>query len=125
MRLLLDTNALIWTLRNDPTLNSQARESIHDQSNEVFVSVASVWEISIKRSTGKLDAPDDLVSQIEGTRFVRLPITFEHADRAGRLPLHHRDPFDRMLVAQAQVEDLVMVTRDRDIARYEVETLRA
>ena len=80
------------------------------------MSVASVWEISIKRSTGKLDAPDDLVSQIEGTRFVRLPITFEHADRAGRLPLHHRDPFDRMLVAQAQVEDLVMVTRDRDIS---------
>ena len=85
--------------------------------------MASVWKISIKHSTGKLDAPDDLAAQIERARFVRLSITFEHADRAGMLPLHHRDPFDRMLVAQAQVEGLVLVTRDRHIPRYEVATM--
>ena len=125
MRLLLDTNALLWWARDDPTLNIRALEAINDPANEVFVSVASVWEISIKRSTGKLDAPDDLVTQIERSHFVRLPITFGHADLAGRLPPHHRDPFDRMLVAQAQVEDLVLVTRDRFIPRYEVETMTA
>ena len=125
MRLLLDTNALIWGLRNDPTLNSQAREAMHDPSNEVFVSVASAWEIAIKSSTGKLEAPDNLAEQIEGAGFMQLLATFEHAELAGRLPLHHRDPFDRMLVAQAQVEDLVLVTRDGDIARYEVDVMVA
>ena len=125
MRLLLDTNALIWALRNDPTLNSQAREAMHDPSNEVFVSVASAWEIAIKSSTGKLESPDNLAEQIEGAGFIQLLITFEHAERAARLPLYHRDPFDRMLVAQAQIEDLILVTRDHDVLRYEVETLTA
>lgn len=125
MRLLLDTNALLWWARDDPTLNRQALEAINNPDNEVFVSVVSVWEISIKRSTGKLDSPDDLVAQIERSHFIRLPNTFGHAELAGRLPLHHRDPFDRMLVAQAQAEDLILVTRDRDVQRYEVETLTA
>ena len=98
---------------------------MHDPSNEVFVSVASAWEISIKGSTGKLEAPDNLAEQIEGAGFIQLLVTFEHAELAGRLPMHHRDPFDRMLVAQAQVEDLVLATRDRNMARYGVEVMEA
>ena len=123
MRLLLDTNALIWTLRNDPTMDAQAREAIDDPDNEVFVSVVSVWEISIKRFQGKLDVPVNFVERIRNANYTPLLANFDHADLAGRLPLHHRDPFDRMLVAQAQIEDLVMVTRDRFIPRYAVETL--
>ena len=125
MRLLLDTNALIWTLRNDPTLDAQAREAIDDPDNEVFVSAVSVWEISIKRSMGKLDVPMDFVERIRNADYIRLLVNFEHAELAGRLPMHHRDPFDRMLVAQAQVEDLVLATRDRNMARYGVEVMEA
>ena len=125
MHLLLDTHGLIWTLRNDPTIGTQAREAIGDPDNEVFVSVVSVWEISIKRAMGRLDVPADIVERIRNADFVPLPADFDHAELAGRLPLHHRDPFDRMLVAQAQVENLILVTRDRNILRYEVETLTA
>ena len=125
MRLLLDTNALIWTLRNDPTLGARAREAIDDPDNEVFVSAVSVWEISIKRSMGKLDVPMDFVERIRNADYIRLLVNFEHAELAGRLPMHHRDPFDRMLVAQAQVEELVLATRDRNMARYGVEVMEA
>ena len=125
MRLLLDTNALIWTLRNDPTLNSQAREAINDPGNEVFVSVVSVWEIAIKRYMGRLDVPANFVERIRNADYIPLLANFDHAELAGMLPLHHRDPFDRMLVAQAQVEDLVLVTRDRNMAQYGVATMPA
>ena len=125
MRLLLDTNALLWLIEDDPTLSASAREAIDDPSNEIFVSVASAWEIAIKSSTGKLDAPDNLAEQIESAGFIQLLVTFDHTEQVGRLPPHHRDPFDRMLVAQAQVEDLVLVTRDRFIPRYAVETMTA
>ena len=124
-RLLLDTHTLLWWIQDDPALDTQTRESINDPNNEIFVSAASIWEISIKRSRGRLESPRDLDAQIDRARFVRLSITFDHAELAGRLSLHHRDPFDRMLVAQAQVEDLTLVTRDRDIQRYGVQTLKA
>ena len=125
MRLLLDTNALLWWIEDDPTLSASVREAIDDRSNEVFVSVASAWEIAIKSSTGKLEAPENLAGQIERAGFIQLLVNFEHAELAGRLPMHHRDPFDRMLVAQAQVEDLVLATRDRNMARYGVEVMEA
>ena len=125
MRLLLDTNALLWWIEDDPTLSASAREAIDDQRNEVFVSVASAWEIAIKNSTGKLDAPDNLLALIDREGFIPLLANFEHAERAGGLPLYHRDPFDRMLVAQAEVEDLVLVTRDRNMALYGVEVMVA
>ena len=125
MRLLLDTHALLWWIQDDPTLDARAREAINDPNNEVFVSAASIWEISIKSSRGRLEAPDDLDIQIDRARFVRLLINFEHAESVGGLPPYHRDPFDRMLVAQAQVEDLVLVTRDRDMRRYGVEVMGA
>ena len=125
MRLLLDTHTLLWLISDNPEVSPNVREAVNDPDNEVFVSVASVWEISIKRSRGRLDAPENLVEQLKDSDYTTLLVNLDHADLAGRLPMHHRDPFDRMLVAQAQVEDLVMVTRDRFIPRYEVETLTA
>lgn len=124
-RLLLDTHTLLWAIQDDPRLDAEARLAIADRSNEVYVSSASVWEISIKRSQGRLEAPDNLVATIAQTEFTELSINHIHAKLAGELPLHHRDPFDRMLVAQAQVEDLVLVTRDPHIMNYDVPTLLA
>ena len=124
-RLLLDTHTLLWAIQDDPRLDTEARLAIADRSNEVYVSSASIWEISIKRAQGRLEAPDNLVATIAQTEFTELPISHIHGKLAGELPLHHRDPFDRMLVAQAKVEGLVLVTRDPHIMQYDVQTLMA
>jgi PIN domain nuclease of toxin-antitoxin system len=125
VRLLLDTHALLWWLADEPTLSNAARTSIANEDSIVFVSAASVWEMSIKRQLGKLDAPTDLAEQIDRHRFDALPITIAHALEAGSLPPHHDDPFDRMLIAQAIAEHLTIVTRDSRFARYEVPILAA
>ena len=125
MNLLLDTHTLIWALADSPELTPAAREASVDGNNLVFVSAASVWEISITRALGKLSAPDTLLEEIERHRFTPLEIELEHADRAGRLPPIHLDPFDRMLVAQAQSEQLTLVTRDSEIQKYAVHCLGA
>lgn len=125
MNLLLDTHTLIWVLEDDPDLSAQARAAIIDGNNIVFVSAVSAWEISIKKALGKLDAPDTLLEEIERLRFTPLDITLEHADRAGKLPPLHMDPFDRMLIAQAQSDQLMLVTRDSDIQKYQVQCLVA
>ena len=125
MNLLLDTHTLIWTLADNPELAAAAREAIVDGNNIVFVSAVSVWEISIKRALGKLDAPDTLLEEIERHRFTPLEIALAHADRAGKLPPIHLDPFDRMLIAQAQSEQLTLVTRDAEIQKYAVHCLMA
>jgi PIN domain nuclease of toxin-antitoxin system len=122
---LLDTHALIWWIENDRTLSLRARAAIADPDSGVFVSAASVWEISIKETSGKLGAPPDLEAQIERHQFDGLAITFAHARAAGSLPRHHDDPFDRMLVAQAIAEGLTIITRDPRIASYGVRTLTA
>jgi len=128
-RLLLDTHAFLWWMTADPRLAEAARDQIEDGETYVAISAAVIWEISIKRARGKLDAPPGLEEQLgahlETQGFAPLPIRLEHAFRAGALPPHHRDPFDRMLVAQAQLEGLTIVTRDRNIPRYEVPTLAA
>jgi PIN domain nuclease of toxin-antitoxin system len=123
MRLLLDAHALIWWLADDPSLGPGARSLIADAENDVFVSAATVWEISIKRSLGKLDAPDDLVDALDDAGFAEAVITAIDADRAGRLDAHHRDPFDRMLVAQAERLDALLVTRDPIFERYGTRTV--
>jgi len=126
VRLLLDTHVLLWYLAEDaPRLVPQARLAIDSAENIVLVSAVSVWEIAIKRTLGKLDAPPNLREAMEASRFEALPITFEHAEAAGALPRHHDDPFDRMLVAQAQVEGLTLVTHDEKLACYEVALMRA
>ena len=121
--LLLDTHALLWVLDDSPELNERARRAIINPRNQVFVSAASVWEIAIKSALGKVTAPDDLLVAIEETGFTELGIKSSHAVQAGRLPLHHRDPFDRMLVAQAQAQGLTIVTRDANILLYGVSTI--
>lgn len=125
MNYLLDTHTLIWWIENDPGLSRTAREVIADPASGVFVSAVSVWEISIKMNLGKLRIPDDLLDQIARHQFAGLHITLEHAYAAGALPRHHDDPFDRMLVAQARLEGLQIVTRDPRIALYGVPTLAA
>lgn len=120
--LLLDTQVLLWALGDIESLSPAARDALSDGSVPAYVSAASIWEISIKCSTGKLKAPDDLLERIADT-FDELQIGHEHARRAGALPPHHRDPFDRMLVAQAQSEGLTIVTRDDQIAAYDVPVL--
>ena len=124
-RLLLDTHAVLWSLSAPDKLIRTARTALEDAGNEVFVSVVSGWEIAIKRALGKLHAPDDLEAGIRRQGFVPLLMTFHHAELAGALPPHHADPFDRMLVAQAQAEGLVLVTRDARMALYGVRTMEA
>jgi PIN domain nuclease of toxin-antitoxin system len=122
VRLLLDTHALLWWLADDPRLGAETREAVAD-SEVVLVSTASAWEIALKKGLGKLTAPDDLPSQLVRHQFTVLPIHLSHTVRYGDLPLIHRDPFDRMLVAQAQVEGLTIVSGDPAIAAYDVDVL--
>jgi len=123
--LLLDAHTLLWWLADDRTLTKPARDAIADPSSTVYVSAATAWEVSIKSALGKLSAPDDLERQIRDGGLTDLPVTVGDAVIAGALPRHHADPFDRMLVAQAQRRGLTIVTRDPAIRRYGVPTLAA
>jgi PIN domain nuclease of toxin-antitoxin system len=125
LRLLLDTHALLWWLADPDELGDEARSAIVDPVHDVFVSAASTWEIAIKGARGKLRVPDDLADRIAFSSFAELPVTIGHSIEAGGLPRHHADPFDRMLVAQARVEGLTVVTRDRALTLYDVATLAA
>ena len=125
MRLLLDTHALLWALAEPERLSEAVRRAISEGGNEVLVSAASAWEVAIKREAGKLRAPDDLVEVVEETGFTWIAISPRHALLAGSLPAHHRDPFDRMLVAQARTESLTLVTYDERLGRYGVDILPA
>ena len=124
MRLLVDSHALIWAVGRPTELSASARQALQ-ASNDRFVSVASMWEIAIKVSLGKLSLPDDLTAALDTIAAVALPITPAHIDRVQRLPFHHRDPFDRMLVAQAMEEGMTIVTRDRRLGAYGVPVLTA
>src|SRR5262245_50050690 len=125
MMLLLDSHALLWAITDDPRLRPEARDSIRSPLNDVLVSAATVWELAIKRVLGRLEAPDDMVGVMERTGFSGLPITLADAEAAAGLPLHHADPFDRMLVAQARRVGAIVVTRDPAFALYGIETLPA
>ena len=120
VRVLLDTHALIWALERSPKLSKVARGVIEDGSNEILVSAASAWEIAINKALGRLEVPDDLIEAVDEAGFVRRPLGFAEAKRLESLPPHHDDPFDRMLVAHALEEGAAIVTRDRQIARYQV-----
>lgn len=125
MKLLLDTHVLLWWLNNDKPFSKDAVLLIQDSSNMVFVSAATAWEISIKKALGKLEAPDDLEDALQANGFLPLPISVSHALLAGQLPQHHDDPFDRLLVAQSILEDLILVTRDQKQMLYDVRTITA
>jgi PIN domain nuclease of toxin-antitoxin system len=119
VRLLLDTHILLWALSDDRRLAKSTRELLVSPANEIFVSAASLWEIGIKASLGRIDIEvDNLEAAIADARFEPLPINFSHAAVAGKLPVIHRDPFDRMLIAQAGIEGLRIVTHDRIFERY-------
>ena len=125
MILLLDAHALLWWLDDDPGLSAPVRRSLEDPANEVLASAASLWELEIKRVVGRLDAPADLLATLDESDIGTLSLTGSDAIAAARLPLHHRDPFDRMVIAQAQRVDAVVVTRDRAFADYDVKVLTA
>ena len=122
MLFLLDTHALLWWLADSPSLPDSARERIANPDHDVYVSAVSAWEIAIKRELGKLRAPLELVQVIHEEGFTELPIRLHHGEQAARLPPIHRDPFDRMLVAQAATHNMTIITRDESIARYDVKT---
>lgn len=124
MRLLLDTHVLLWWLADDPRLPSRVRGRVEGAA-QVLVSAMTVWEIEIKRALGRLDAPDDLVELLPSQGMGLLPLTAVHAVAAARLPRHHEDPFDRALVACAQVDGLRLVTADATVLAYDVAALDA
>ena len=124
MSLLLDTHIALWAITGAATLSEEFLDRLrHDP--DIYLSPVSLWEITIKQATGKLAGPADLAEQVRDMGFRQLPVTYAHAIAAGRLPPHHRDPFDRMLVAQAATEALTLVSRDESIALYDIDILKA
>jgi PIN domain nuclease of toxin-antitoxin system len=120
VRLLLDTQALLALLSSDFPLSPGARAAIEQPDATVICSTVSVWEIAIKRSIGKLEAPDDVIERVDQAGARMLTITPQHAHATGELPLHHRDPFDRLLIAQARLEGCAIVTGDSAFGAYDV-----
>jgi len=127
MRILLDTHVLLWWLSGEEALSAAARSAIADADNETFVSAASAWEISIKYKQGRLPTAANFVADLDEAiarhGFSAVPITVHHGNRAGALPLHHKDPFDRMLIAQALAESLTLVSNERLFDNYGVARL--
>ncbi|MEX1171429.1 MAG: type II toxin-antitoxin system VapC family toxin [Chloroflexota bacterium] len=127
MRVLLDTHAFLWWNADDDRLSAEARAIIRDGRTEVLVSVASIWEVATKVAKGRLDIPDEVgryvADRLDRNRWLSLPIDVDHVARAAALPLIHLDPFDRMLVAQAQLEGIPILTKDALLTRYDVETI--
>ncbi len=125
MNLLLDTCVLLWWFDDPTLLSEQALTAIKDQDNKIIVSVVSAWEIAIKKALGKLESPENLKEMITDSEFELIPINYEHAWQVKDLPPHHRDPFDRLLVSQATIENLTLVTRDPKLKPYNVPILEA
>jgi len=121
VRVLLDTHVLLWAVLNDPRLTAAQAKAISE--GEIYLSSASIWEIGIKRAIGKLDVPDDLFEIAVDAGCRPLPISWTHAEAAAALPLHHTDPFDRMLVAQARCEGLRLASSDTKLEAYDVDLL--
>jgi PIN domain nuclease of toxin-antitoxin system len=127
MKYLLDTHTFLWWNLDDPQLSEQARETIANGENEIFISAASAWEIAIKAAKGRLVLPEEpaqyLAARISQYHFQALPVQISHAVRVYDLPDHHTDPFDRLLIAQWQMESLQLISKDEDIRRYDVEVI--
>ncbi|MCB5166254.1 type II toxin-antitoxin system VapC family toxin [Streptomyces bambusae] len=122
MKLLADTHVVVWWLMDSPELSAETKDLL-DTEELAYVSAVTPWELAVKQAIGKLDGPADLPERVRDCQLKALPVTGLHGTRAGRLPPHHRDPFDRILVAQAQTEGLTLVTRDKFIPLYDVPVL--
>lgn len=123
---LLDTNALLWAMENKDLLPEPAREAIIDGENDVYVSIASLWEISIKLSINKLDLTktlDEIIQEMDRQGMFVLPVSLGAIRKVRNMPFHHRDPFDRLIIAQAQADDLTVITKDETFEEYEVKLL--
>jgi PIN domain nuclease of toxin-antitoxin system len=119
MKLLLDTHILLWALADDPRLRPQVRDILNEE-NSLLISAATIWEISIKRALGKLTLTGDAMQFARQAGCVPLPITWDHAEATGNLPPHHADPFDRLLIAQADIENAILVSEDAMFRKYDV-----
>lgn len=122
---LLDTHAMLWWLDNPSQLTREARNAVSDGLNNVWLSSAAVWEMSIEKALGRLHLPSNLTDVLKQDRIDILPIQLSHALAVADLPTHHHDPFDRMQIVQAQIEELVLITRDVQMQRYDVKVLEA
>jgi len=125
LRLLLDTHVVLWALNDPERLSTRARTAIEAEENDVFVSVVSPWELAIKKSRRRSNPPDGLELEMDRRRFALLPVHLRHTQAIVSWPRHHRDPFDRMLIAQAIVDGLTIVTADRKLTSYRVSLLPA
>ncbi|HEU5064241.1 MAG TPA: type II toxin-antitoxin system VapC family toxin [Solirubrobacterales bacterium] len=124
MTLLLDTHVVLWWMAGEQDrIGEKARRAIAKGEDPVLISAVVIWEVAIKRQLDKLEAPNDLLDQLEQAGVDLLPVTPRHADRVGTLPLHHRDPFDRLLIAQAEIENLILVTADDELRRYGIKVI--
>ena len=127
MKILLDTHVFLWWIMDDESLSPVARRTISNAENELYFSAASAWEIAIKAGLGRIKLPSEIGTFIPGqlaeNSIIGLPVQIGHALRVSKLPQHHRDPFDRVLVAQAQVEKMPILTSDAEISKYDVEVI--
>ena len=125
MKYLLDTHSLLWTIFEPEKLSAEAQEIILDRDNIIFISLISLWEISIKQNIGRLDIPEEFFEVVTKGGFEILSLNMLQIEQYRMLPLYHRDPFDRMLVIQAQLQKLILITRDSEISQYDVEIVKA
>lgn len=127
MKYLLDTHTFLWWNMDDTQLSPLAREIISDGDNEIFLSAATAWEIAIKTARGRLELPEDPTRYVSNRMklhgFQALPVHIHHAAHVYKLPMHHADPFDRLLIAQSQIESMPLISVDAEIQKYEVEVL--
>jgi len=126
MTYLIDTNVLLWSLENSPKLSKKAREAITNSENEIYVSIASIWEIAIKLSIGKLDLAftlDDIIEEIDYLGFIILPISLDALREVRTMPFHHKDPFDRLIIGQAQVGKIVVISSDQKFMSYNIKII--
>ena len=125
MKYLLDTHSLLWTIFEPDKLSAEAQEIILDRNNIICISIISLWEISIKQNIGRLNIPDKFYEVVRQGGFEILSLTISQIEQYKTLPLHHRDPFDRMLIVQAQRHELIFITRDSEINKYDVKIVMA
>lgn len=127
MKFLLDTHTFLWFIQDDPSLSHPAKAAIENSNNAIFISIVSVWEMAIKTSLGKLQLPNSfeeiIPAQILLNHFSILPITIPHLQQVAKMPFHHRDPFDRLLIAQCQVEECPIIGQDQIFSLYTVQQL--